>query len=170
MRIEVLTREAFAPFGEVIELTGAEHYPINSGSTERYHALAHIETDAAGAAILSVFRAEPRPLPFTLQEMEYHPLGSQAFYPLSGRPYIVVVAQRGEPPRVDDLRIFLARADQGVNYAPHVWHHPLLALFDVSDFLIADRQGPGNNCVVHPLPPNAILTLEAIRAAIDSLS
>ena len=32
-----LTREAFAPFGDVIETEGAHHYPINQGTTERYH-------------------------------------------------------------------------------------------------------------------------------------
>ena len=26
-----LTREAFAPFGDVIEMDGAEHFPINAG-------------------------------------------------------------------------------------------------------------------------------------------
>ncbi len=37
MRIEKLTREAFAPFGDVITLDGAQHYPINDGMTERFH-------------------------------------------------------------------------------------------------------------------------------------
>ena len=42
LRIERLTREAFAPFGDVIELAGARHYPINGGNTERYHDLARV--------------------------------------------------------------------------------------------------------------------------------
>ena len=29
--------------------------------------------------------------------------------------------------------------------APNVWHHPLLALGRVSDFLVVDRDGPGAN-------------------------
>ena len=32
IRIEPLTRAAFAPFGDVIETEGAHHYPINSGN------------------------------------------------------------------------------------------------------------------------------------------
>ena len=39
-RAEPLTRENFAPFGDVIDTGGDNHYPINGGKTERYHALA----------------------------------------------------------------------------------------------------------------------------------
>jgi len=78
--------------------------------------------------------------------MERHPLASQAFIPMSGRPYLVVVAPAGEPPAVQDLKVFLARADQGVNYATGVWHHPLLALDGVCDFIVIDRKGTGHNC------------------------
>lgn len=164
MRIEPLTRAAFAPFGDVIQTEGAEHFPINGGSTERFHALARTEVLEGGEAIISVFRAAPRALPFTLQEMEYHPLGSQAFYPLSGLPYLVVVAPKGPPPASDALKVFLARADQGVNYAPGVWHHPLIGLYETSDYLIVDRRGPGNNCIAQALPPLIHIT----QADIDS--
>ena len=40
---EPLTKAAFAPFGQVIEAEGAQHYPINSGDCERFHDLAKIE-------------------------------------------------------------------------------------------------------------------------------
>jgi ureidoglycolate lyase len=40
MRIEKLTRESFAPFGDVITLDGAQRYPINDGTTDRFHDLA----------------------------------------------------------------------------------------------------------------------------------
>ena len=60
--------------------------------------------------------------------------------------YLVVVAPPGPPPGVDELRVFLARGDQGVNYATGVWHHPLLALGAVCDFLVVDRSGSAPNC------------------------
>ena len=147
LEIKPLTREAFAPFGEVVEASdAAQHFTINAGNTERYHDLAHIEPGPDGRVIVSIFRGQPRSLPFTVQMMERHPLASQAFIPMSGRPYLVVVAPAGEPPGVEDLKVFLARADQGVNYATGVWHHPLLALEGVCDFLVVDRSGPGHNC------------------------
>lgn len=147
LEVRPLTREAFAPYGEVIEASeAARHFPINAGNTERYHDLARIEPGPDGRVIVSIFRGQPRALPFTVTMMERHPLASQAFIPMSGRPYLVVVAPAGAPPQVEDLAVFLARGDQGVNYATGVWHHPLLALDGVSDFLVVDRSGPGHNC------------------------
>ena len=144
---ETLTREAFAPFGEVIEASDAvRHFTINAGNTERSHDLARIEPGPDGRVIVSIFRGQPRTLPFRVEMMERHPLASQAFIPMSGRPYLVVVAPAGEPPTVRDLRVFLARGGQGVNYGPGVWHHPLLALDAVCDFLVVDRSGSAPNC------------------------
>ena len=144
---ETLTREAFAPFGELIEASDAvHHFTINGGNTERYHDLAQIDAGPDGRVIVSIFRGQPRTLPFRVEMMERHPLGSQAFVPMSGRPYLIVVAPAGEAPTVRDLRVFLARGDQGINYATGVWHHPLLALDAVSDFLVVDRSGAAPNC------------------------
>ena len=147
LQVEPLTREAFARFGDVIEASdAAHHFTINGGNTERYHDLAQVEPGPNGRTIVSIFRGQPRALPFSVGMMERHPLGSQAFVPLSGAPYLVVVAEAGDAPGVEDLRVFLARGDQGVNYARGVWHHPLLALDGVSDFLVIDRAGEGPNC------------------------
>ena len=147
LTVEPLCRDAFAPFGDVIEASEAiRHFTINAGNTERYHDLAHIEPGPDGRVIVSIFRGQPRSLPFTVLMMERHPLASQAFIPMSGKPYLVVVAPAGEPPKVEDLKVFLARGDQGANYATGVWHHPLLALEGVCDFIVIDRSGPGHNC------------------------
>jgi len=70
-----------------------------------------------------------------------------------------VVAPPGKAPGVEDLQVFLARGDQGVNYATGVWHHPLLALDEVSDFLVIDRSGPGHNCDEVALEPAGVITL-----------
>ena len=145
--IEALTVERFAPFGDVISAdTAARHFPINGGTTERYHDLAGLDAGPDGKLIVSIFRGQPRELPFAVTMLERHPLGSQAFMPLVAQPYLVVVAPAGEAPTPDVLRAFLARPGQGVNYAPGVWHHPLLALNETCDFLVIDRSGPGNNC------------------------
>ncbi len=148
-----LTRAAFEPFGDVIMADGAaRQFAINGGNTQRYHDLAAIDPGHDGHVIVSIFRGLPRALPFRITMMERHPLASQAFMPLSGRPYLVVVARPGDPPGADDLQVFLAQPGQGVNYAPGVWHHPLLALDEVSDFLVIDRSGPGHNCDEVTLP------------------
>lgn len=163
---ETLTREAFAPFGEVIEASDAvRHFPINAGNTERYHDLARLDPGEEGRVIASIFRGQPRALPFTVAMMERHPKSSQAFVPLSGRPYLVVVAPAGEVPTAKDLRCFLARPEQGVNYARGVWHHPLLALDVVSDFLVLDRAGEGPNCDEVVLEPVAVIDRVIVKDA-----
>lgn len=143
----MLSATAFDPFGEVIEARDSvKHFQINSGNTERFHDLMKIELDESGHAIVSIFRGLPRELPFEIKMMERHPLGSQAFIPLNGRPYLVAVAPVSDTLTIKDIRIFLAQGHQGVNYRRSVWHHPLLALGETSDFLVIDRAGAGNNC------------------------
>jgi ureidoglycolate lyase len=141
---ETLTAAAFAPFGAVIEADPARAYPINGGATTRFHALATADAGPGGAAILSIFRGLPRALRLVM--VERHPLGTQAFMPLAPRPWLVAVARGGDRPGPEDVRVFLARGDQGVQYGRGVWHHPLLVLGAAQDFLVVDRQGEGPNC------------------------
>jgi ureidoglycolate lyase len=85
-----------------------------------------------------------------LSLLERHPLGSQAFMPLSQLPYLVVVAPPADASRPDlaHLRCFATGPGQGVNYAAGTWHHPLLALQAECDFLVVDRGGAASdhNC------------------------
>lgn len=155
-----LTRAAFAPFGDVIQTDGAQHYAINGGTTTRFHDLAHIDTSHdGGRPLVSLFRGQPTPRPFRVRLMERHPLGSQAFVPLSPRPFLVLVAPPGEPPDPSSLTLFLTHGFQGVNYARGVWHHPLLALDIESDFLVIDRGGLGENCDEHHFANDVELTI-----------
>jgi ureidoglycolate lyase len=135
-----LTRAAFAPFGEVVEIEGAQHFPINQGYAERYNDLARVD---AGATNVSIVIAKPRPSPIRLDLMERHPLGSQIFYPLQDRPWLVVVC--GDPSDTASFRAFVASGRQGVNYARNVWHHPLLVVDADSRFMVVDRKGEGVN-------------------------
>ena len=166
LAIEPLTREAFAPFGDVIELEGAKQIPINLGTTIRYHDLANVDvTDEGGRTLVNLFRGQARALPFEITMMERHPLGSQAFIPLNDKPYLVVVALAGE---LDEskIRAFVTSGWQGVNYAKGVWHHPLLALGDVSDFIVVDRGGDGLNLNEQNLRESRWLTEEAMNAVV----
>jgi ureidoglycolate lyase len=139
-----LTKIAFAPFGEVVECAGAQHYPINQGFAERFHDLARLDTQyQGGETIVSLCTAEPRPMPIAIEFMERHPLGSQLFFPLEARDWLVVVG--GDGPRPARLKAFRASGRQGINYARNVWHHPLLVLDHGGRFLIVDRKGPGAN-------------------------
>lgn len=141
-----LTRDLFAPFGDVIETEGHPHYTINSGYAERYSDLAQIDVgERDGQVRVSIFHARPRDLPMPIGMIERHPLSSQMFVGLGGRPFLVVVAQPGRPPAAGDLHAFVTNGRQGVNYARGTWHHPLIAFGAAGDFLVIDRSGPGRN-------------------------
>ena len=147
LKPQPLTREGFAPFGDVIETLGAEHFPINEGTTERFHDLAAVDVGhGGGRPLINIFRGQPRELPLAIRMMERHPLGSQAFIPTGPHLWLAVVAPAGDLPRPADLCAFIAGAGQGVNYHRGVWHHPLIALEAVSDFVVVDRGGGGENC------------------------
>ena len=143
--IEPLSADTFAPFGQVIETAGATHFPINGGMTERYHDLARVELGGVHARpLISIFHGQPYDLPLALKLVERHPLGSQAFYPLSDRPFLVIVAedQSGTPATP---RAFLTTPGQGVNIAMNTWHGVLTPLEADSAFLVVDRGGDGVN-------------------------
>lgn len=140
-----LTRAAFAPFGDVIETEGAESFLINESKCRRFHDLAHVEAAGPGARVLvNIFRGEPYEFPLILKMVERHPLGSQAFMPLSPRPFLVAVCadQEGRP---GEPLAFLTRPGQGVNYARNTWHAVLTPIGEPQDFLVVDRGGEGDN-------------------------
>ena len=144
-----LTRQNFAPFGEVLEVGGDNHYPINAGKAERYHDLATAEATGPSARVLiSIVRGTPYGFPLALKMVERHPLGSQAFMPLSPKPFLVVVCpDDGSGPGTPQA--FLAGPGQGINYPRGRWHGVLTPIGEPQDFLVVDRGGDGINLEEH---------------------
>jgi len=144
LSIEPLTKQAFAPFGEVIETDGVIPLSINQGYAQRFNDLANVDIAMEGGQTnISWFAASLRPVPIAISMMERHPLGSQLFVPLNGADWLVVVCT--DPRDVATYRAFAAKGHQGVNYARNCWHHPLLVLREPSPFLVVDRKGKGDN-------------------------
>ena len=146
---EPLTRAAFAPFGDVLDTDWDRHYPINAGKCERYHDLAPVEAVGPNARVLiSIFRGTPYDFPLRLGMVERHPLGSQAFMPLSPAPFLVVVCpdEGGNP---GTPHAFVTRPGQGVSYRRDTWHAVLTPIGARQDFLVVDRGGDGDNLVEH---------------------
>lgn len=145
---QTLTAAAFAPFGDVIELSGEPDYWINRNKCGRYHDLARLDFADNGRAGISLFHGQPYELPLLLDMVERHPLGSQAFLPMSAEPYLVIVApDRDGVPLAP--QVFLAQASQGVNYHRGTWHGVLTPLQRSALFAVVDRIGDGNNLEEH---------------------
>jgi ureidoglycolate lyase len=159
LTLHPLTAAAFRPYGEVIDAAGKPSALANAGAAEVHRDIAAIDVGAdSGRVSLNVVRTAPTPLPLRIAIMEHHPLGSQAFIPLDGAEYLVIVAPAG---KLDPAAIvaFHALASQGVNLQRGVWHHPLVALHRTSDFVVIDRVGDGDNLILEKIA--APLTIES---------
>ena len=145
IRLEPLTREAFPQYADVLEASGTPDMVINAGKCVRFHDLARLNFLAEnGRAGISIFRSEARVLPYSLNLMERHPLGSQAFAPMPEDPFLVIVApDDGDKPGTP--RAFLSRPLQGVNYLCNTWHGVLAPLTDDAVFVVVDRIGGEEN-------------------------
>lgn len=139
-----LTAEAFAPFGDVLEATGAPDRMINEGLCGRYHDRARLDFGPGGRSGISLFKAEPRALPYRLTLLERHPLGSQAFIPMAPEPFLVIVApDAGGKPGAP--RAFLTAPGQAINFLRGTWHGVLTPLAPPGLFAVIDRIGEGVN-------------------------
>ncbi len=162
LKAEPLTAEAFAPFGDIIQVAGHTPRMINEGTCERFDDLAQVDVLAnGGRPLISIFKATPRPLPFEVRILERHPLSSQAFYPLDGVPFLVVVAENADAgtPWARRIRAFRVASNQGVNFRRNIWHHSLLAIDRTSHFLVVDRGGPEENCDEVAVDPAFLVTV-----------
>lgn len=144
LRIRPLTAEGFAPFGEVIDTSGSPDKLINQGLCGRFHDRATLDIDAEGRAGISLFQAELRQLPYRLEMVERHPLGSQAFLPMSMDGFLVITApdDGGAP---GQPLAFRTAPGQGINFHRNTWHGVLTPLAGSGLFAVVDRIGPGVN-------------------------
>ncbi|MEM9852942.1 MAG: ureidoglycolate lyase [Pseudomonadota bacterium] len=148
IQIAPLTADAFAPFGDVIEARGSADMVINRGLCERFHDRARLDFGPDGRAGISLFDSLPRTLPFTLDMMERHPLGSQCFIPMSQARFLIVVAEDADG-KPDAPRAFLTEKGQAVNFLRGVWHGVLSPLHPPGLFAVIDRIGEGKNLEEH---------------------
>ncbi len=143
-----LTAEAFIPYGEVVDIYSAnKEFSMNYGLATRYYDLAEIDVEG-GKTCISIVKSSAVLFPFTVEKMEYHPLGSQLFYPLCESPFLILVSTPAEMLDTTKLELFISDGKQGVNYHKGIWHHYLLPINDgVNQFIVVDRNGNDENCI-----------------------
>lgn len=155
LRCQPLSAAAFAPFGDVLDCSGAPDKIINAGQCRRFHDRAKLDfADARGG--ISLFKATPRSFPCTLDLMERHPEGSQAFVPMSEHPFLVTVAP-DENGRPGTPLAFLTGPGQAINFHRGVWHGVLTPLELPGLFAVVDRIGDTPNLEEFLLDPPYIV-------------
>ncbi|WP_113913401.1 ureidoglycolate lyase [Roseovarius dicentrarchi] len=147
LTVAPLTADGFAAYGDVIAMGGAPDRIINQGMCARYHDRAALDF-ADGRPGLSLFDAKARHLPLAVDMMERHPEGSQAFIPVSGARFLIVVADDddGVPVR---LNAFITQSEQSINLHRGVWHGVLTPIGAPGRFVVVDRIGSGANLEEH---------------------
>jgi ureidoglycolate lyase len=147
-----LTKEAFAPFGDVIDV------PEAPGRTYYNDALGNLRPDAQANLSLSL-KAETPDRPLRSDYMERHEFSSQTFVPLDVERWLIVVAPHTSAggPDVAGMKVFIATGRQGVTYRPNTWHHGLTVLDRPGRFAVFMwlNGGKGDEEFV-PVPPFTI--------------
>ena len=152
LNLQMLQAKAFTPFGDVIELRDPPSVVINRGNCNRYTDLANLSFLDHGQCGISLFQAKPYCMPHTLDLLERHPLGSQAFIPMHGQPFLVIVAPDDDGVPGDPLA-FATNGSQAVNYHRNTWHGVLTPVGTEGLFAVVDRiGGQGSNLQEHDLP------------------
>jgi len=150
-----LTPDGYLPFGHVLSVR--ENDPAlataaNQGTAARFNWLATLENLRPNSARtnMCVFRCQPRQLPFDVKLLERHEFSTQFFIPMNAKKrYLVIVAKGGIEPDLSTLEAFVASNIQGIGYYPGTWHHPMIALDDVTDFVcIVHEDGSPRDCEV----------------------
>jgi ureidoglycolate hydrolase len=119
VRVEPLTEEAFAPFGQIIAPSGrAPDFRTESG-TEGWAVDFH-----SGRPLVMLLRTPYQGLRFS--KLERHFGLTQTFLPLGGSPAVVAVAppstDRSAIPAPAEVRAFLLDGTKGYALAPGTWH------------------------------------------------
>jgi ureidoglycolate lyase len=122
---------------------------------QRHHDRARIDTGPDARTGISIFKAMPRALPYSFGLIERHPEGSQAFLPMTGHPFLVIVSQG--PDHVP--LAFLTDGAQGINLHRGTWHGVLTPLHAPGLFAVVDRIGTTPNLEEYRYPQGFTVTL-----------
>ena len=152
-----ISRANFAEYGELISTNDINPIDINAGYAKRFDDLAELNTlEDGGKTVVSIFSALKRTFPMTIDMMEKHPLGSQAFIPMKETTFLCFVAPPGDYPEVSKIQSFIIPPKTGINYKPGIWHFPLISTEDIN-FLVIDRKGKGENLIIHKFEKEKII-------------
>ena len=131
LELELLTPEAFAPYGQV--LMGNGHVPEREAWAAQVD---NLRPDAR--ANITYMSLEPVHFPVQVTELERHPFSHQIFVPLNGTRHLVLVCPSYDDgsPDLSRCLAFEATGGQSVNYNADIWHAPRTVLHESGSFIM----------------------------------
>src|SRR5262249_21022330 len=142
IKAQLLTREAFAPFGDVLSSEGLRRLPIELyGDRIDVYRPALFESDQSVEFLLTCSRIRE----FRVIFIERHLELPQSFIPFGGHPFIAVVArpnarEENGIPALDEIRAFFVPGDAGINIHRGTWHEVPLPLVEGALMLVTSHQ------------------------------
>lgn len=126
LTVEMLTSEAFAPYGRVLAAEGEQWAP---GTMAEVYSCGLLDADVPVEFIVA--RAPIRT--FTLAFLERHAQLAQTFVPLNMAPFVIVAGRAADPNDdglvgIEDLRAFIVPGDKGITLHKRTWHDAPLPL------------------------------------------
>ena len=124
LKVQPMTREAFAPFGVLIDSRGSVEIDLSEG-----------RPSLTGAT------AEPRPMMFDF--MARHKRTMQVFSPLASSQSVIAVAPPSDADAPEVAQVVAFLVDGRLPYAYHkgTWHTPPFPLNEWASYLVVDRSG-----------------------------
>ena len=124
LRVQPMTREAFAPFGVLIDSRGSVEIDLGEGTP-------------------SLTGATSERRPFRFDFMARHNKTMQVFSPLVSSQFVIAVAPPNEGAAPDVERVVAFLVDGRLPYAYHrgTWHTPPFPLHEWASYLVVDRAG-----------------------------
>jgi ureidoglycolate lyase len=124
LKVQPMTREAFAPYGILIDSRGSVEIDLGSG-------------------VPSLTGATAERRPFSFEFMARHKQTMQVFSPLALSESIIAVAPPcvGDAPELERIAAFHVSGRLPYAYHKGTWHTPPFPLHDWSSYLVVDRSG-----------------------------
>ncbi len=166
--VKPLTFPDYRSYGDIISARDeVKPLNVNMGTAKKFGFLASLQNLRGESAKpnFCFFRCQPQVQTqdeqFEVKLLERHPYSTQAFIPMKGAErFLVIVALGKDQPDLSTLRVFQATAEQGITYHPGVWHHPLVAMDQLSDFAcLVWEDGTQRDCDVVKLSAPVTVTL-----------
>lgn len=146
IKVQMLTEEAFAPFGQVIQTEGRA-YGGEAGMYNWYEKQAQVD----GAETVSVNLLTAIQREYVFDKFEAHARTTETVLPLTGGLIVTCVAEGEVTP--ERVQAFYVPVGRGISWAPGVWHYAPFPVGGDATCAIIFRHGTGADDAVFATLP-----------------